>query len=236
MRKHLIYTCLGLLSVCLGIISCKVPEVAQVTENKSVPQLYNDKSDTVNTSAIQWRKFFTDPNLQNLIDSALKRNQELNITLQEIEIARNDIRFRQAPLFPTVGTKLGVGVEKVGRYTSQGAGDASTEIKPGKEVPDPLTDFTAAAYASWEVDIWQKLHNAKKAAVTRYLSTIEGENFLLTNLIAEIANSYYELLALDTQLEIVMHNIELQKNFVQRASLPPSSSAQSAWLSIRVRL
>src|SRR5689334_4032162 len=100
MRKHLVYSCLGLLSICLGIISCKVPQVVQATENRSTPQSFNDKTDTVNTATIQWRKFFTDPNLQNLIDSALKRNQELNITLQEIEIARNEIRFRQAPLFP----------------------------------------------------------------------------------------------------------------------------------------
>jgi hypothetical protein len=53
-------------------------------------------------------------------------------------------------------------VRKVGRYTSQGAGDASTQITPGKEFPDPLTDFTIGAYATYEVDIWHKLHTAKK--------------------------------------------------------------------------
>ena len=163
-------------------------------------------------SALPWRHFFTDKNLVTLIDTALQHNQELMITLQEVEIARNDIRFRQQPLLPTVGAKAGIGVEKVGRYTSQGAGDASTEIKPGKEMPDPLGDFSAAIFATWEIDIWKKLHNAKKAAVTRYLSTVEGKNFVLTNLISEIANSYYELLALDNQLVIVRQNIELQKN------------------------
>ena len=63
------------------------------------------------------------------------------ITLQEIEIARNDIRIKKGALLPTVGVRAGAGVEKVGRYTSQGAGDASTEIKPGKEMPDPLPDY-----------------------------------------------------------------------------------------------
>jgi NodT family efflux transporter outer membrane factor (OMF) lipoprotein len=62
------------------------------------------------------------------------------------------------------------------------------------------------------VDIWKKLRNAKKAAISRYLSTIEGKNFIVTNLVAEIANSYYELLALDNQLEIVQQTIGLQKN------------------------
>ncbi|AXY75516.1 TolC family protein [Paraflavitalea soli] len=198
--------------VCLAAASCKVPVVSQRSENNAVPAAYAGGTDTTNTASLPWRSFFTDPNLVNLIDTALKNNQELMITLQEVEIARNDIRFRQGPLLPSVTAKAGIGVEKVGRYTSQGAGDATTEIKPGKEMPDPLMDYTVGVYANWEVDIWKKLRNAKKAAITRYLSTVEGRNFVLTNLIGEIANSYYELLALDNQFEIVKQNIELQKN------------------------
>jgi NodT family efflux transporter outer membrane factor (OMF) lipoprotein len=74
-------------------------------------------------------------------------------------------------------------------------------------------------FATWEVDIWHKLRNAKKAAVNRYLSTVEGKNFMVTNLIAEIANSYYELLALDNQLEIVKQNIEIQGNALEIVKL-----------------
>jgi outer membrane protein TolC len=159
------------------------------------------------------------PNLVSLIDTALQHNQEMMIVMQEIEIAKNDVRFRQGRLSPTVGARLGLGVEKVGRYTSQGAGDASTEISPGKEVPDPLTDMTAVVFANWEVDIWNKLHNAKKAAITRYLSSVEGKNFLRTNLISEVANSYYELLALDNQLEIIRQNILLQQNALEVVKL-----------------
>ena len=204
-----------LLALCAAIAGCKAPALLPSTENKAVPDTYNGQQDTTNISAIQWRSFFTDPDLANLIDTAVKNNPELLITLQEIEIARNDIRSRHGALLPTVGVSAGAGVEKVGRYTSQGAGDASTDITPGKEVPDPLMDYTVAGYANWEVDIWKKLHNAKKAAVTRYLSTVEGKNFVLTNLIAEVADSYYELLALDNQLVIVKQNIELQKNALE---------------------
>jgi NodT family efflux transporter outer membrane factor (OMF) lipoprotein len=196
----------------LAVAGCKVPALLPSTENKAVPGAYDDNRDTNSIATMQWRTFFTDKNLVSLIDSALKNNQELMINLQEIEIAKNEIRFRQGAILPTVGARAGIGVEKVGRYTSQGAGDASTEIAPGKETPDPLMDYTVAAYANWEVDIWKKLHNAKKAAVTRYLSTVEGRNFALTNLVAEVANSYYELLAFDNQLAIVKQNIELQKN------------------------
>lgn len=204
-----------ILVLCISLFSCKVPAITALPDNKPVPGAYESSTDTVNMAIIQWRNFFTDPDLANLIDTALKNNQELMITLQEIEIARNEIRSRQQALLPTVTARGAIGVEKVGRYTSQGAGDATTEIKEGKEMPDPLMDYTVAAYANWEIDIWKKLRNAKKAAVARYLSTLEGRSFVLTNLVAEVANSYYELLALDSQLEIVRQNIGLQKNALE---------------------
>jgi NodT family efflux transporter outer membrane factor (OMF) lipoprotein len=91
-------------------------------------------------------------------------------------------------------------------------------------MPDPLPDFGIAAYATWELDIWNKLHNAKKAAVARYLSTVEGKNFVVTNLIAEIANSYYELLALDNQLDIVKKNIDIQSNALEIVKMQKESS------------
>ena len=86
-------------------------------------------------------------------------------------------------------------------------------------MPEPLQDYAVGAYATWEIDIWNKLHNAKKAAVSRYLSSVEGKNFTVTNMIAEIANSYYELLALDNQLAIVKQNIDIQTNALEIVKL-----------------
>lgn len=209
------YLGVAMAAIAISFAGCKVPALSTTVENKNVPGSFDAGSDTTNAASMQWRTFFKDRYLVALIDTALKNNQELRITLQEIEIARNDIRFRQGKLVPTVGVRAGLGVEKVGRYTSQGAGDASTEITPGKEVPDPLLDYTGAIYANWEVDIWKKLRNAKKAAVTRYLSSVEGKNFVITNLVAEVANSYYELLALDNQLKIVKQTIQLQSNALE---------------------
>lgn len=196
----------------MAAASCKAPAILPITANNDLPEAYGNTKDTVNASNLVWRNYFKDPDLVALIDVALKNNQELNITLQEIEIAHNDIRIRKGALLPTVGVRAGTGLEKVGRYTSQGAGDASTQIEPGKEMPDPLSDFNVSLYANWEVDIWKKLRNSKKAAINRYLATVEGKNFVLTNLIAEVADSYYELLALDSRLAIVKQNIGLQQN------------------------
>ena len=208
-------------------ISCSVPKIAELTDNKNVPAAYssdNNAADTTNMSVIRWQNFFTDTNLVKLIDTALKNNQELNITLQEIEIARNEVLARKGAILPNAGIRAGAGVDKVGRYTSQGAGDASTDIRPGKEVPDWLPDYMIGLYGSWEADIWKKLHNAKKAAVTRYLSSVEGKNFVLTGLIAEVANSYYELLALDNQMEIVKQTIALQENALEIVKVQKEAS------------
>lgn len=215
MFKNNIYKGLGLVLICAAYTACKLPELAQRTENKNVPAAFSGAQDTVSTASIQWRKFFTDPNLVNLIDTALKNNQELDITLQDIEIAKNEIKAKKGELLPSVTYGVGAGFDKVGRYTSSGAGDASTEITPGKEVPEVLPDYRFGLQVNWEADIWHKLHNAKKGAISHYLATVEGKNFVVTNLIAEVANSYYELLAEDNQLDIVKKNIALQTNALE---------------------
>src|SRR5690606_37250060 len=127
--------------------------------------------DTLNTGKIKWKEYFKDKYITALIDTALVNNQELNITMQEIEIRRNEIRARKGEYLPFVRVKAGAGFDKVGSYTNIGAMEATTEIMPGKEMPEPVQDYGIGAYASWEIDVWGKLHNAKKAAVSRYLSS-----------------------------------------------------------------
>lgn len=199
-------------AVCFSYTACKVPSNLQRTENKSVPSSYSSLKDSLNSAKISWRTFFKDRNLQMLIDSALVRNQELNITLMEMEIAKNEVRGRRGAYLPTLGVGAGAAVDKVARYTSRGAMESGTDITPGKPIPDPLQNFFVGAYANWELDIWNKLRNAKRSAVARYLSSVEGKNFMVTNLVSEIAASYYELMALDNQLAIVKQNIEIQTN------------------------
>lgn len=213
MYKSKLIKSFTLLSIFLTVMSCKTPALVSSTSNQVVPETYSNNKDTTNMSNIPYKKFFKDKNLQDLIGIAINNNQELMITLQEIEIAKNDIQFRKGRLLPTVNIGAGAGVEKVGRFTSQGAGDFATQSV--EEFPDPLTDFKIAAYANWEVDVWKKLRNSKKAAVTRYLSTIEGKNFVVTSLVSEVADNYYELLALDSQLEIVRQNINLQTSALE---------------------
>ncbi|MEY4903550.1 MAG: hypothetical protein RLZZ292_1365 [Bacteroidota bacterium] len=206
------YKFLAIVLCCIVYESCKLPSVAQLPTLKSVPSSYNASSDSTNSAAKTWRTFFTDKNLIALLDTAINNNPDVFITMQDIAIAQNKIQLRHGALLPSVMVGGGTGVEKVGRYTSQGAGDASAEITPGKIVPEILTDFMGGIRASWEIDIWGKLKSAKSAAATKYLSSLEGKNLVLSSLVAEVANSYYELLALDNQLDILRETIQLQKN------------------------
>lgn len=101
------------------------------------------------------------------------------------------------------------GVEKVGRYTSVGASDADHDIEPGVPVPEALGDLRGAVEASWEVDLWGRLRQQARAARLRYLSTVEGRGFVVTQLVAEVAETWYDLLALDRELAVLDENIAL---------------------------
>ena len=212
--------------------SCQTPESLQRTVDRTVPDAYQDGGDTINTADVLRADFFADPYLQALIDTALENNQELQITLMEIQIANFEVGARQGEVLPSVGLGAGAGLDKTARYTPLGANEATTDIRPGTEMPDPVPDLFVGAVASWEVDIWSKLRNAKKAAFSRYLSSVEGQNFMVTNLVSEIANSYYELLALDSQLELVRRNIEIQTNALSTVRLQ-KASARATELAVR---
>jgi len=205
--------------------ACSLPSyLVKRNENKNIPAGFTRSQDTVNTAKVSWRSFFTDPNLTALIDTALQNNQELNIMMQEVYIAKNEVRASKGEYLPFVNAFGAGGIEKVGAYTRPGAVEENLEVAPGKKFPEPLPDLAFGVSASWEVDIWNKLHNSKKAAALRYLSTTEGRNFMVTQLVAEIANAYYELMALDNQLEILQQNIEIQTNALEIVRLEKKSA------------
>lgn len=209
---------MGILVLSFTLGACSLPKLAQSPDPLQTPDTFavatvnNFPADTQNTGLLNWRQFFKDSNLIALIDTAFQHNQELSIILQEIAIERNDIQAKKGEYLPFVNIGAGAGVDKSGSYTRNGAVEHSLEVKPGTPFPDPVPDFLLNAQVSWELDIWKKLRNAKQAQVMRYLSSQEGKNFMVTNLVSEIASSYYELLSLDQQLKILKQNIAIQEN------------------------
>ncbi|HEY8366745.1 MAG TPA: TolC family protein, partial [Bacteroidia bacterium] len=176
---------LGFILLTFILTGCKAYKTNLTIKERALPNSFtSETADTNSTAKINWRTYYSDPNLQALIDTAMSSNQDLLMALQRIEIARAGKRRATGALLPQVGLQLNGGIRKFGLYTMDGAGNISTEILPGKIVPIHLPDMIVGLQASWEIDIWGKLRNKRKSAVAQYMSTIEGTNLVISNLVA----------------------------------------------------
>src|SRR5687768_10004115 len=120
MEQKIFYRSLlpGLMLVVL--IGCRSFEQPGMIESKVMPASFGNPRDSSSTATMSWKAYFSDQNLVALIDSALKKNQELNISLQEIAILQNEVRARKGEYLPFVNLGVAAGVEKEGRYTRNG--------------------------------------------------------------------------------------------------------------------
>lgn len=214
-------------------ISCGIPKVTIKENQVNVPSSYITNSKETSTDAkIKWKTFFDDPNLQQLIDSALVNNKELNILMQKVAMSQNEIQAKTGEYLPSVGFGAGADLDKVGKYTRNGAVEENLNIREEEKFPEPLTNYKFGLYSTWELDVWKKLRNAKKVAVIEFMASQEGKNYLVTNLVAEISSSYYELIALDSQLKNLEQNIDIQKNALEIVKLL-KESARTTQLAVK---
>ena len=168
-----------------------------------------------NSSQLGVDEFFNDMMLSRLIQHALAGNRELKIMDQEIQIAGNEILARQGAYLPFVTLGTGGGFDKTSRYTRNGAVEDGLTILPDKPFPNPLTNTQVGLNFNWELDIWRKLRNARDAAGQLYLAAVEKRNYFVTRLVAEIAENYYRLLALDKRMETLDKTIENQEKSLE---------------------
>jgi NodT family efflux transporter outer membrane factor (OMF) lipoprotein len=149
------------------------------------------------------------------------------MTLQRIEMAGNDLRLSQGALLPTVGSNVAYLQRKFGYYTMDDAGNRTTKITENRIVPTHLPDYFVGLQTNWEADIWGKLRSKKKAAFSRYLSSVEGKNLVITNLVSEVVSTYYELLSLDNELDIIRETIRLQKDAFEIVKVQKQAGASN---------
>lgn len=212
--KRIIYIAIILFS------ACGIPKNTTEKRPTAIPEKYTATANDTGTIAnINWRQYFSDELLLKLIDTALVHNPDLQIALQHIEITRSGVRFAKGNLFPVIAAKGAAGRTDYAHYTQEYAGNITTYYESGKIVPNPLNDFYAGLTASWEMDIWGKLRNQRKAALSGYLASIEGKNFVVSNLVSDIALAYYELIALDNELEIIRQTIQKQQEALDAVKL-----------------
>jgi NodT family efflux transporter outer membrane factor (OMF) lipoprotein len=209
-----------LMSALVSLAGCKLTQPIEQTSRIKTPQTFAGQTDSTSIAAIPWKTFFQDAHLKALIDTALQNNMDLKIAAQRIEMVRTNISIAQGALLPSVSAEVTGGGRKFGDYTMDGVGNYDTNfsenIDEDRRLPAPfMPDYFVGLRSAWEIDIWGKLKTRKKAAYNRLLATEKARHAIVTGLIAEIANAYYELIALDTEMAIIQKNIALQQSAVE---------------------
>lgn len=214
MRAMIAALACGLL---FGLSGCGIPALRKPMSAQTLPDTFNGQATAENSSEVPPIEFFNDPNLTSLINQALFGNQELRILAQSIFEASNDVMRRRGTYLPFVTFGTGASLEKLSTFTPPGAELLELNTPTGGMFPNPLPNFLIAADVTWQIDIWRQLRNARDAAGLRYLGTTDGWNYVVTRMVAEVAENYYKLMALDKQLETLDFTIRLQEQSLKVA-------------------
>lgn len=194
----------------LVVPSCWIPALRHAEPGPDLASL-DGAADTANSAHLSIQEFFNDPLLICLIDQALANNRELKILNEEVQIADNDVLARRGAYWPFVTFGTSVGVDKPSLFTPLGAAEDQLEYLPGKHFPDPLPNFQLGFNIFWPLDVWREYRNGRDAAIQRFYAANERRNFFVTKLVAEIAENYYGLMALDQRQQTLDKTIELQE-------------------------
>lgn len=153
--------------------------------------LYRDavSEDSLSLASLAWHELFTDESLRNLIQQGLEQNTDLRIAHTRVKAAEATLMNARLSYLPAVS------------LSPEGGLSSLDGAKAGKT-------YNLAASASWEIDIFGKLTNAKRGARAALEQSRAYEQAVQTQLVATIANSYYTLLMLDRQLSINGRTLE----------------------------
>src|SRR5258707_9086276 len=200
-------TAFGLL---LGLGACKVSKDTSTPQPELPGQFRNvGQGDTTNIASLPWKSFFGDPALQQLIDSAIVRNYDMQIALKNIQSAQLVLGQSKLGYWPDLSLNA--------TYSRSRPADNSIN---GKFIPQIsghkyVEDFNANVSLSWEADIWGKIANQKSKALAEYLQTQEARKAVQTNIVSGVSEGYYNLLMLDAQLAIAKKNLALNDSTLQ---------------------
>lgn len=183
--------------------SCKVgKEYARPALN--LPETLDAEADSSSVASIHWKALYADPVLQNLIERALQNNKDMLIAAARVKEMAESKRISFASRFPEIGARLNAQKER---------------LNYGGDNPKPDPEFSGKLTVAWELDFWGRLRWAHEADVAAYMQTVEAQRALQMSLIAEVASSYYELMALDKELSIVKQTKAAREQGVRLAKL-----------------
>jgi outer membrane protein, multidrug efflux system len=173
-----------------------------------IPSAYRDLSDNPQAQAqaasfadLPWWQVFQDPQLQDLIRTALKQNYDLRIATERINASRAQLAITRSSLFPQV----------------QGDGN----FVGGKQqfLPFKSNILELAADVSFQVDLFGQLRRATEAARAQLLATEYAQRTVTLTLVSDVASAYFSLLQLDLELQITKDTVETQEGSVKLTSL-----------------
>jgi multidrug efflux system outer membrane protein len=146
--------------------------------------------DSTSMADMPWQELFTDPILQGHIQKGLENNFDIRTAIQNIAASEASLKQRKAGYFPTLSAN--------GTWTHQ---EISGNSQFGS-LFSSLDQYQLAANLSWEADIWGKIRSNKRAANAQFLQSVAANQAVKTQVVANIASLYYQLLSLDAQLQI----------------------------------
>jgi len=192
--KNKIYKISLLVLAAVVMQSCFVAKKYDRPEMKT-EDLYRTEvvsTDSTSLANVSWDKVFTDPILQGHIKKGLQNNLDIRIAMQNIVAAEATMKQGKAGYFPTLSGNAD--------WTHQ---QLSKNSQLGSFLQDRSTDqYQLTGTLSWEADIWGKIRSNKRAANAAYLQTIAANQAVKTQLIANIASTYYQLLSMDAQIKV----------------------------------
>ena len=206
-------------SIALGLASCSSLKPVE-HQIKDTPETFNfpNSEESADYEVVSRSEFFKDPYLKSLIDDALANNQELKIAEQSIIAYQAEVKAKKGEYLPFMALSALGDTEKVGEYTRNGAVEKQLSLDH-EEFPEPLKNYKIGLNTNWELDVWKKLRNRKKAAYREYLASWEAQRFLTSQLVSEIATTYYDLVTLDLIATNLQQYNELQSNALKTVKL-----------------
>lgn len=206
MKKQLIIpiVMLVLVSSCKIVRPYQEPEISQPVQQ----QLYRDQhqKDTVSIAGIPWKQFFQDSTLQGYIEEGLSNNYSMRTALENIAIAQASFKQSKQALLPSLYFDP--------NFTFNQQSKAALNFPSTVNIKLRTSTLQLPVGTSWEIDIWGKLASSKRAAMADYLQTEASTKAVQTQLIADIATYYYQLLAYKNQLSITQQTILLREKDV----------------------
>lgn len=200
MKKYLLI----ILSV-LFLSSCKIGKEYTKLEIDMPNTFVAYTQDSMCFADMKWWEIYADTNLRNLISYTLENNKDMKVAAAKVKEMAVRKKVNHADFFPQIGANVYGQDEKLNYQ-----GDFS---KPHD------IEYGIKANISWELDLWGNLRWANDAAIAEYLSSVEGQRALMMSLVAEVAEIYFELIALDNELLIVKQTLKAREESVRLAKI-----------------